>query len=147
MVNMPNTFGNFFMKAIITSPFHALLGPNLALITVTGRKTGKAISTPINVVRDGDAYIVISMRNRTWWRNLRGAAMAQLRAGGKTYAVRGEIAEDVEEVSAGLRRYFQQNPQYARYFDVRVASDGQADQADLQRAATERIIIRLLPVT
>ena len=143
---MPNTFGNFFMQAIITSPFHALLGPNLALITVTGRKTGKAISTPVNIARDGEAYIVISMRSRTWWRNLRGAAVAQLRTGGKTYAVRGEIAEDVDEVGAGLRSYFQQNPQYAKYFDVRIASDGQADQANLQRAATERIIIRLLPM-
>lgn len=144
---MPNTFGNFFMQAIITSPFHALLGPNLALITVTGRKTGKAISTPVNIVRDGDAYIVISMRNRTWWRNLHGAAAAQLRASGKTYAVRGEIIEDVDEVGDGLRRYFQQNPQYAKYFDVHIASDGQADQADVQRVAAERIIIRLLPIT
>jgi hypothetical protein len=87
------------------------------------------------------------MRSRTWWRNLRGAAVAQLRAGGKTYAVRGEIAENVDEVSDGLRSYFQQNPQYAEYFGVRIASDGQADQADVQRAATERIIIRLLPIT
>jgi len=142
---MPNTFGNFFVKAIVASPLHALLGPNLALITVTGRKTGKAISTPVNITRDGDAYIVLSMRNRTWWRNLRGAAAAQLRVGGKTYQVHGEIVEDVGEVTSGLRRYFQQNPQYAKYFDVRVASDGQADQADVQRVAAERIIIRLLP--
>jgi deazaflavin-dependent oxidoreductase (nitroreductase family) len=144
---MSNTFGNSVIQVIITSPFHALLGPNLALITVTGRKTGNAISTPINITRDGDAYIVISMRERTWWRNLRGAAVAQLRVSGKTYAVRGEIAEDVDEVSDGLRRYFRQNPQYAKYFDVQIASDGQPDQADVQRAAAERIIIRLLAVT
>ena len=143
---MPNNFGNSFVKALINSPFHFLLGPNVALVTVTGRKTGNAISTPINVTREGTAYIAISTRTRTWWRNLRGGAVAQLRLAGQTYQVHGEIAESVDEVTEGLRRYFQQNPQLAKYFKVSLGADGQPVQADLQRAATERVIIRFQPM-
>ena len=108
---MPNNFGNSFVKMLVNSPFHFLLGPNVALITVTGRKTGSTISTPINVTRDGTAYVVISMRNRTWWRNLRGGAIAQLHVAGQTIQAHGEVIESVDEVTDGLRRYFQQNPQ------------------------------------
>jgi deazaflavin-dependent oxidoreductase (nitroreductase family) len=103
---MPGAIGNFFMKAMINSPLHSLLGDSFAVVTVTGRKTGRSISTPINVSRDGDNYMVVSMRDRTWWRNLRGDKPARLRAGGKTFAVRGEIIEDHGAVCEELQRYF-----------------------------------------
>jgi hypothetical protein len=143
---MTYNFGNSFVKMLVNSPFHFLLGPNVALITVTGRKTGSTISTPINVTRDGTAYVVISMRNRTWWRNLCGGAVARLRLAGQTLQVHGETAESVDDVTEGLRRYFQQNPQVAKYFNVHLGAGGQPVDADLQRAATERVIIRLQPM-
>jgi hypothetical protein len=54
---MPTPLGNFFMKTLIYSPLHPLLGGSFAVITVTGRKTGNLISTPINTV------IIPVMRN------------------------------------------------------------------------------------
>jgi len=69
---MPGSFGNFFMKAILNSPLHGLLGDSFAVITVTGHKTGRAISTPVNVSFADNCYTVVSTRDRTWWRNLRG---------------------------------------------------------------------------
>ena len=62
---MSGNLGNLFMKTIINSPLHPLLGSGIALITVRGRKTGKPISTPVNVVNDGDGLLVVSLRNRT----------------------------------------------------------------------------------
>ena len=44
---MSGNLGNLFMKTIINSPLHPLLGSGIALITVRGRKTGKPISTPV----------------------------------------------------------------------------------------------------
>jgi deazaflavin-dependent oxidoreductase (nitroreductase family) len=143
---MPNNFGNIFVKVLINSPFHFLLGPNIALITVTGRKSGTLISTPINVSRDGTFYIATSTRKRTWWRNLRHGASAQLRVAGQTIRVHGEVMESMDEVTEGLRRYFQQNPKLAKYFNIHLAADGQPVREDLQRAATEHVIIRLQPM-
>jgi len=59
------------MGWLIKSPFGKLMGENLAVITVTGRKTGRLISTPINVARQADVFTTTSTRERTWWRNLR----------------------------------------------------------------------------
>ena len=144
---MPGSFGNFFIKAIINSPLHFLLGDSFAVITVTGRKTGRAISTPVNVSRDEGSYTVVSMRDRSWWRNLRGDVPAHLRVSGKTFPVRGEIIEDSSAVREELRQYFRQRPGSAKYFNVRLTSEGEPDPEGLQHAAEERLIIRLHPST
>jgi deazaflavin-dependent oxidoreductase (nitroreductase family) len=131
---MPSAFGNFFMKAIINSPFHPLLGENLAVITFEGRKSGKHYSIPVNVARMDGTWTVVSMRERTWWRNLRGGRKAQLRVPGQRVQVRGEVVEDRVEVLTGLTNYFSQYPGFARYFDIHLGSDGQ----QLQRRTRTR---------
>ena len=140
---MPSTIGNFFMTAIVNSPLHPLLGDSFAVITVEGRKTGKLYSTPVNAVKDGDTFTVVSLRSRSWWRNLRGGRLAKLRTSGKQYSVRGEVIETHDEVVAGMRCYFEQYPGRAKYFGVRLASDGQPACDDLARVADERVIIHL----
>jgi deazaflavin-dependent oxidoreductase (nitroreductase family) len=144
---MPGKISNFFMKTIVNSPLHPLLGNRFAVVTFEGRKTGKRYSTPINVTRDGDAFTAVSLRNRNWWRNLRGGQQATLRVAGRLYTVRGEVLEDHGAVVDGLAQYFKQNPGYARYFGVRLALNGQPSGEDLDRAADERVIIRLSSVT
>lgn len=142
---MPGSFGNFFMKTILNSPLHGLLGDSFAVITVTGRKTGRAISTPVNVSFADNCYTVMSMRDRTWWRNLRGDAPARLRVGGKTIQVRGEIIEEPGAVQEELRKYFSQHPGNAKYFNIKQTPEGALDPVDLQRTAEERLFIRLHP--
>jgi len=144
---MPSPIGNFFMKAIVNSPLHRMLGSNIAVVTVEGRKTGKRYATPVNAVRDGDVSTVVSLRSRTWWRNLRDGRIATLRASGKQYSVRGEVLESHSEVVDGLRHFLQRHPGYAKYYGVRLASDGRPMQDDLERVADERVLIRLSSAT
>ena len=144
---MPGAIGNFFMKAIVNSPLHPLLGSNIAVITVEGRKTGKRYSTPINVTKEGDTFTVVSLRSRTWWRNLKGGRPAKLRVSGRRYSVRGEVLENHNEVVDGLAHFLQRHPGYAKYYGVRLASDGRPMQDDLERVADERVLIRLSSAT
>ncbi len=135
------------MKAMINSPLRSLHGDSFAVITVTGRKTGRSISTPINVSRDEGSYIVVSMRHRTWWRNLSGDTLARLRVSGRTFAVRGEIIEDPGAVGDEQRKYFKRYPDYAKHFNINLTPEGDLDPDGLQRAAEERLVIRLRPTT
>jgi len=143
---MPSLLGNFFIKTLINSPFHPLLGKSFAVITVTGCKTGKPISTPINTVYIDGILTVISMRNRTWWRNLRKGRPAQLSRAGKRFKVRGEIVETPDQVTSGLEKYFAQYPGYAKYFNIRPGPDGKPDHRELMLQASERVLIRIFPV-
>jgi deazaflavin-dependent oxidoreductase (nitroreductase family) len=138
--------GNIFMKAILNSPLHPLLGSGFAVITVAGRKTGKSISTPINVVKDGDGLTVVSLRARTWWRNLRGGKPATLRLAGRQLSVRGEVLEAQSDVVEAFAHFFQRFPNYAKYYGVRPAADGSVTREALERLADKHVIIHLAEV-
>jgi deazaflavin-dependent oxidoreductase (nitroreductase family) len=140
---MPSRFGDFFVKAILKSPLHPILGGSIAVITVHGRKTGRAYSMPVNVVREGDTFTVVSRRSRTWWRNLRGGATVELRLTGKQLTTQGEVIEGYGEVAEGLSGYFQRNPRYAKYFQVNLTEAGQPERQDVERVARERVMILL----
>jgi len=140
---MPSPIGNTIMKTIVNSPLHALVGRNIAVITVIGCKTGNPIETPINVVRVGETLMVISMRKRTWWRNLRGGQISRLRLAGKLLAVRGEVIEPPSDVVNALKDYFIQYPGYAKYFNLKLGTDRSPDPLELERLAQERVIIKL----
>ncbi len=142
---MPTPFGNAFMSVLLRSPLHPLLGDSFAVITVTGRKTGRRISTPINVAREPEGFTVVSYRNRTWWRNLLGGRAGELLYQGKTIPVTARIADQPGEVRDGLKAYFDRYPDYAKYFGIRRDEQGAIAEADLTRAAGERVIIRLIP--
>jgi hypothetical protein len=142
---MPSPIANFFIKAIVRSPLHRLLGHGFAVIAVTGSRTGKVYSTPINVAPSDGGYTVVTYRTRTWWRNLRGGRPALLTAAGRTVPVVGRIIETSNEVVNGLAEYFRQYPGYARYFEVKLDADGKPALADLEKAASQRVLVQLTP--
>ena len=143
---MPTPLGNFFVKTLINSPLHPLLGGSFAAITIVGRKTGNLITTPINTVCIEGVLAVISLRSRTWWRNLRAGNVASLRQAGKSYSMRAEVVETPADVAAWFEKYFRVYPGHVKYFEIHLGPDGNLAPQDLERLAGERVIIRLFPV-
>ena len=138
--------GNTFMRTIALSPLHFLLGSSIGVIDVKGRKTGKTYSTPINATQLDGAYLVTSMRNRTWWRNLRGDQVASFTIGGKRMNVRGEVIEETTAVASALMDLFRANPRYARYFGVKLDATNQPAMEDVTNIARDRVVIQLYPL-
>ena len=141
---MANNLANSFMKLILNSPLHPLLGARFAVITVEGHKSGKRYSLPINVNPEGAGWTVISMRERTWWRNLRGGQPATLQLAGRQRMVRGEVLEAPPDVAHGLAGLFARFPGHAKYFGIRPAADGSLPAADLERLAQKHVVIHLM---
>ncbi len=94
-----------FMTWMLRSPLSIFMG-GILLITVTGRKSGRAISTPVNYAREGDTILVISKVDRTWWRNLRGGGKVTLLIKGKTYQADATVIEERAAVERELLRFF-----------------------------------------
>ena len=134
---------NPFMIWLLRSPLHGMAGKGLMLISVTGCKSGKPYTTPINYVRASDRLMATSTRDRTWWRNLRGGAPVTLRLEGREVKGFGEVFVDEASVAEHLARYFGCAPQYARLFNVRLESDGKPNGEDVARAARERVFIEV----
>lgn len=128
---------------ILRSPAHGLMSGSVMLVTVTGRKTGKAYTTPVNYVEDGGDVWATSLRSRTWWRNLRpAAAPVALRLRGQERRAIGRVLEEPAEVSSAFARMFELRPGYAKRFGVGRGPDGALDPAGLAKVAAERVMVK-----
>ncbi|MGE5263025.1 MAG: nitroreductase family deazaflavin-dependent oxidoreductase [Acidobacteriota bacterium] len=134
---------NSLMAWLLRSPMHGMMSQSTMLVTVTGRKSGKAYSTPVNYVRAGNTLWVTSQRGRTWWRNLKGSAPVRVLVGGRELQARGEAIVDKPTVAENLAAYFGIAPQYAKYYKVALDSTGKPSAADCARAAEERVMVRI----
>ncbi len=139
----PGKFGNGIVAALLRSPLHGLVSKSMMLITVTGRKSGKTYSTPVSYLRDGETLLTTSYRERSWWRNLRGGAPVTVHVQGKDLTGRGEVIEDAAGVSAAMAAYFRLRPGYARFFGVKLDTDGQPAPDDLARVAQARVVVKI----
>lgn len=134
---------NPMMAWLLKSPLHGMISKNVMLTTVTGRKSGKQISTPTNYLRDGDALWVISWRDRNWWKNLRGGAKAQVLLAGKSAEGRGLVIEDEKQVAQSLFDYYRRVPQVAKYVQIGLDAAGSPISADCEHAAQKMVVVRI----
>jgi deazaflavin-dependent oxidoreductase (nitroreductase family) len=140
---MGQNFGNRVVAAILRSPFHPLLGPDFALIEFAGRKSGRPYAVPVNAFAAERGYLIISRRDRTWWRNLRDRPDAVLRHRGKARSVRAQVIEDAGAVAERLRLHLRLRPSHARYFGISIDGEGATNATQLEQAAHERVVIQL----
>ncbi|HEX8993616.1 MAG TPA: nitroreductase/quinone reductase family protein [Anaerolineales bacterium] len=132
---------NDFVTVALRSPLQALMG-NTVLITVTGRKTGRRITLPVNYYTDGDALWILSSRDRTWWRNLLTCGEVEVRLHGRDLTGFGEVIFDEKTVAARIVQYVLHIPVSARSIGLRI-ENGKPDPEDLARLARERLFVKI----
>ncbi|GAA3577654.1 nitroreductase family deazaflavin-dependent oxidoreductase [Nonomuraea rosea] len=94
-------------------------GKPLVLLTTTGAKSGKQITTPVMWVADGDRYVVIASNggadtNPAWYHNLRATPEATAVVGTEEFGVKAVFAEG-EERDRLYAAMVAQAPQFAEY--------------------------------
>ena len=79
-----NRTANPVVRAVLSSPLHPLLSRRLALITVTGRRSGRRYTFPVGYRQDGDRVIINvgQPERKHWWRNLKQAGQVDMRIQG-----------------------------------------------------------------
>jgi deazaflavin-dependent oxidoreductase (nitroreductase family) len=134
---------NPMMIWLLKSPFQGMVSKGVMLVTVTGCKSGKSISTPTNYLRDGNTLWVISWRDRKWWRNLRGGAKVRVLLAGQSVEGRGWVIEEENAVAESLFEYYQKSPQYAKYVGIGLTAMSQPVFTDCERAAQKMLVVRI----
>jgi len=132
---------NDFVAFMLRSPLHGLLG-NTMLITVSGRRSGKPITTPVNYARCGDTLGVVSSRTRQWWRNIAPGSGVKIHLDGRDIRGTAEVIADEAAVATQLGEYLRQLPAAAKPLGVRVI-DGIPNRQDTARAARSRLLVRV----
>jgi deazaflavin-dependent oxidoreductase (nitroreductase family) len=134
---------NPMMVWLLKSPLHGFISKGIMLVTVTGRRSGKTISTPTNYLQDGNSLWVISWRDRKWWRNLRGGAPVRVLLAGRSLAGRGQVVEAEKAVAQSLFDYYRKAPQFAKYVQINLDTAGLPFLADCERAAQKMVTVRI----
>jgi deazaflavin-dependent oxidoreductase (nitroreductase family) len=134
--------GNDFMAWVLHSPFHGMLSDGMMLITMTGRRTGKAYTTPVGYYEEGGYLWVITSRERTWWKNLQGGADVKLLLKRKPVNGFADTELDFEAVETRMYKYVKHIPQAAKQMEIRV-ENGVANAEDVARTAKDRLFVRI----
>jgi len=135
---------NDFVKFILRTPLHGLFSKSTMLITLTGRKSGRKVTTPVSYYYSDEKTLwVISSRDRKWWRNATGGADVTLRLRGKDMPARAEAILDESAVAVQLKDYIARFPKIAKYINVPLDDDGNPLESDLAREAAKRLFVRV----
>ena len=87
---------NPLVRGLLRSPAHGLLSGHLALLTVTGRRSGRTFTFPVGYRQEGDR-VTIGVdwpERKRWWRNLLDAAPVEIRLAGARRTGTGQARGD-----------------------------------------------------
>ena len=130
------------IKLLLNSPFHPMMSGNTLLLEFTGRKSGRALSTPISYhIADGKAHCFTSKPSK-WWRNLIDNAAVHITVKGvrtKTHAL-VEIDDHIK-IAEALRVMLITVPRDASHAGVKLDSSGLPDEDDLNRVAPDMVYL------
>jgi deazaflavin-dependent oxidoreductase (nitroreductase family) len=92
-------------------------GRHTYVLTVRGRKTGKAYSTPVILVENGGRWLVAPYGEVGWVRNARAAGEIELVRAGRSESLRIEEAAP-QQAAPVLKQYLKSVPVVRPFFDV-----------------------------
>ena len=117
------------------------------LITFTGRKSQRQLTTPVRYVQVGNVVRCFTSKTNLWWRNMRGGANVVLRIRGADapYKARA-IEDDPEEIKKWLEYYLEIFPHDAAYHDIRLNRDKSLVAEDLEIASQNAVVVEATPI-
>lgn len=139
----PPPWLNRLMTRMLRTPgLQRVVGRGTALLTFTGRRTGRTYTTPVSYAREGDRVIIVGHVSRTWWRNLTDRPAVGLRLAGtdRRGTARVLTAEDDEALDL-LGAYLRQQRMAARAQRVRRDDAGGFWREDLERVLAESVVV------
>lgn len=119
------------------------LGRSIALITWTGRRSGRSYTTPVSYhTRDGQVTL-LSKPLRTWWRNFDEQPRVGLRLAGETVRGRARASVGEEAVLPKLIEFLEHNTHDAKAYGVKLGGDGRLDERDARALLPQVVVVEV----
>ncbi len=101
---MSSAVNTVMLPVVRSGPGSRLFGASMAVVTYTGRKSGREVTFPVNYRRakSGEEIVigVMAPDAKTWWRNFTGdGAPIQLRIGSQEHAGHARAVRSADGVS------------------------------------------------
>jgi deazaflavin-dependent oxidoreductase (nitroreductase family) len=118
-----------------------LAGRHAYLLTVRGRTTGRAYSTPVILIEDGERWLVAPYGEVGWVRNARAAGRVEISRAGRSQAMRIEEVAP-QQAAPVLKHYLKSVPVVRPFFDVKPDSPIEEFVTEAPRHPVFRLIDR-----
>jgi hypothetical protein len=125
LINVP-------MRLVLGLPFATPLSGRLMLVSLTGRKTGKAYRQPLSYVQEGKT--LLTPGGGQWKLNLRTGQPVPIRLRGRDVLARPELMSDLDEIERLLAVMAAANPSVQAFVGIPRGPDGRLDRTRLQNA-------------
>ncbi len=120
---------NKTMKICLKTPgLQSLIGRYLGLITFTGRRSKRQITTPVTYYRDNERVLILTKATRSWWRNFATHPDVRLRLAGKTLAGSAEAITDQDAKLPLLNEFLKHRPRDAKGYGVELGPHNELDE-------------------
>jgi len=137
---------NPIVDVVLRSRFHWLLSRGLALITVTGRRTGRRYTIPFGYLQTSDAVVVLvnDAPTKTWWRNYLQPGPIEMRLRG-VHRVGGAVVvpPGSEQFRRTAEESFRRSRVIPRLFGITFDRRGELTVEDAARLAQRAAIVRI----
>lgn len=149
-IKLPGTPKPWMNSLVMTSlripGVRSVLGKSFMILTVTGAKTGKRYTTPVQYVRDGDRLIVLSQRTRRWWRNLTTRPEVEMVLKGDTVTGKAHIAEG-DDAGAAIATTLRLDNRTAKFYGVAIDDTGEPDPTGVAQLDEALVAIIIDPTS
>jgi hypothetical protein len=133
---------NPLIRALLRSPAHRLVGSNLVLLSMTGRRSGRTITIPLGA-HELDGQLVV-LTGAPWRHNLRGGAPVEVTRDGKRSPGRADLNEDPRAVARAYREAVKRvGTGRARWVGLRINVDRLPTLEEFEAAVGDRSFVRI----
>lgn len=139
----PDRVNRVMVRALRTPGLQSMLGRSIAVLTFTGRRSGRQITIPVSYVSEGDRVFVMTKTARNWWRNFAQEPAVRLRLKGVGYTGTARAVTDIEERIAVIVTFLQHRPLDARAYGVKLGRDKVINDEDVRRLAPQVVPIEI----
>ncbi|MEM1433819.1 MAG: nitroreductase/quinone reductase family protein [Pseudomonadota bacterium] len=110
---------NPIMTLLLNSPLHGLMSGSILVLYFTGRRSGRALSTPARYCEADDELVLITNPETRWWPNFLEGAEAEVQLRGKRVKVVAKSTRGpAPQVGARVEQMLEAHPADAVYMDV-----------------------------
>jgi hypothetical protein len=143
MANLLYTLINPPVRWLLRSPLHGLMSQNTLLLEFNGRKSGRALSTPISYyVEDGTAHC-FSSRSFAWWRNLTSGRQVQVTIRGQRWqSIPVVELLDHRLMGKQLEKFLRAVPRDAAHAGVSLDKQGNPNTDDIHRVIPDMVYLQ-----
>ena len=139
---------NAIMRTLLRSPLHRVMSSSILVIHYQGRRSGRALATPVRYQRLDGRLRCTTATHTQWWRNVAENPGVSLLVAGSTGDYQAVIhREDRENIEKMLCQFLAEFPQDAAYQNIRLNKDKSLNEQDLATALQDAIIVDFVPVT